>query len=154
MSTMSEIEKQAAALGVARDALTTEWLAEKQELAEVESRHVADIRKLTKAFGVAYGRLREAVAESPGLFAKPKSVILHGIKLGYRKGTGKMDWDDDEAVVKLIRKHLPDLVDVLIQKTEKPLKGPLGELPADTLKKLGVTVEETGDVAFAALADG
>jgi hypothetical protein len=154
MATMQEIEKQAAKLAAARDILTAEWLAEKEELAEVERKHLASIRRFTATFSVAHENLTKLIAESPGLFEKPKSVILHGVKLGYRKGSGKIEWDDDDAVIKLIRKHCPDLVDVLIQKKEKPLKGPLGELPADILKKLGITVEDTADVAFAALADG
>lgn len=154
MATMQEIEKLAEKLGAVRDTLTAEWLEEQEERTEVERKHIARMRKLTADFSAAYDRLTAAVAGAPGLFAKPKSVILHGIKLGYRKGSGKIEWDDDDAVMKLIRKHCPDLVDVLIQKKEKPLKGPLGELSADILKKLGITVEDTADVPFAALADG
>lgn len=154
MTTIQEIEKLAEKLGAVRDTLTAEWLQEQEEKAEVERRHVARLRKLTADFSTAYDRVTEAVASAPALFAKPKSVILHGIRLGYRKGSGKIEWDDDEAVIKLIRKHVPELADVLIQTKEKPLKGPLGELSADILKKLGVTVEDTADVAFAALADG
>src|SRR3990172_3109329 len=116
MATMQEIEKLAEKLGLVRDTLTAEWLEEKEELTEIERKHIARMRKLSADFSTAYDRLIEAVAGAPGLFAKPKSVILHGIKLGYRKGSGKMEWDDDDTVIERIRKHAPDLVDVLIQK--------------------------------------
>ena len=39
----------------------------------------------------------------------------------------------------------PDKMDLLIKTTEKPVKKSLEQLAAD-LKRLGVTVEESGDV--------
>jgi hypothetical protein len=76
-------------------------------------------------------------------------MVLHGLQLGYRKGKGAIDWGDDAQVVKLIRKHLPDQFDVLVKTTEKPIKAAVGNLPGPDLKKIGVTVEGTGDVSFA-----
>ena len=74
--------------------------------------------------------------------------MLHGLKLGYQKGKGKIEWEDDDQVVKLIRRHFPDQFDVLIKTAERPIKDALASLTAAELRKIGVTVEETGDVVF------
>jgi hypothetical protein len=74
--------------------------------------------------------------------------MFHGIKVGYKKGTGKIEWEDADQVVKLIKKHFPDQADVLIISSEKPAKDALAQLTAAELKKLGVLVEESGDVPF------
>ena len=57
-----------------------------------------------------------------------------------------------------IRSMIPDPLDrfviMLVKTAETPLKGPLAQLTVAELKKLGVTVEETGDVPFIKVTDG
>lgn len=98
--------------------------------------------------------LRAAVTAAPHLFEKPKTVELHGIKVGFRKGSGGIDWASDDEVVARIRKHFsaPE-ADLLIRTTEKPIAKALGELDVATLKKLGCTVEDTGDVVVIKATD-
>ncbi|HNW37160.1 MAG TPA: hypothetical protein PKM25_19620, partial [Candidatus Ozemobacteraceae bacterium] len=52
------------------------------------------------------------------------------------------------SVVKLIRKHFPEQVDVLVKITEKPVQSALNQLTVGDLKKLGVSVSEGGDEAL------
>lgn len=153
MTTMNDIEAKAQKLAAVRDALAGTHMAHEEEAAALLKKYRPQLIKLTAQFKAAAEDLQAAVAAAPELFVKPRSVILHGIKAGYQKGKGKLDWEDAERVCKLIRKHQPALVDVLIQTVETPVKGALSELPVDDLRKLGVTVEGTGDVAFVKLAD-
>jgi hypothetical protein len=97
--------------------------------------------------------LRALVEESPELFTKPKSVVFHGIKLGYQKEKGKIEWDDPDLVIKLIRRHLPELADTLIVTTEKPSKDALNNLSAAELKKIGVTITSDSDAVFIRATD-
>lgn len=92
--------------------------------------------------------LRAQIEDSPDLFTKPRSLILHGVKIGYRKANGKLEIEDADQVVRLIRKHFPEQFDVLVKTTERPVKSALELLTAAELKKLGITVDETGDVVF------
>ncbi|MCU1279180.1 MAG: hypothetical protein JWM53_2726, partial [bacterium] len=94
----------------------------------------------------AQAELRAEIEAHPELFVKPRTHILHGIKVGYRKATGKIDFDDADQVVKLIRKHFPEQFDVLVKTEETPIKKALVSLSAAELKKLGIEVNETGDV--------
>ena len=153
MTTMQEIEKLMEKLSAVRDALAGTALAQDEEIASVEKKYAARIRKLTADFEAAAEAVTQAVSESPALFVKPKSVVLHGIQAGYRKGVGKIEWEDDDTVVALIRKHFKDEFDILVKTTHKPIKDALGNLPAADLKKLGIQVEDTNDVAFVKLAE-
>jgi hypothetical protein len=89
--------------------------------------------------------LSSAVQDGSHLFAKPRTVVMYGVKVGLEKGKGVIEWDDAEQVIKLIKKYFPDQADVLIKKTEKPIKKALAQLSVQDLKKCGITVEETGD---------
>jgi len=153
MATMQEIEELMQKLGAQRDALAGTALAMDEEQTELERKYAPRIRKLTVKFNEASEALGAAVAASPELFVKPRSVILHGISAGFRKGKGSMDWDDDDTVCRLIRKHFPDQAELLIKTVETPVKSAMNELPTADLKKIGVQVEDTGDVPFVKLAD-
>ncbi|HOT30157.1 MAG TPA: host-nuclease inhibitor Gam family protein [Candidatus Ozemobacteraceae bacterium] len=92
-------------------------------------------------------KLQAEIENHPELFEKPRTLTLHGIKVGFQKQRAGIDWNDDEAVVKLIRKHFPDQVDVLVKTTEKPVKSALNQLTVADLKKLGVSVSDGADEA-------
>jgi hypothetical protein len=89
--------------------------------------------------------LRTLIQENPEKFTKPKTRTWHGVKVGFQKSKGTIKWTDKGAVIKLIKKHFPDQVDILIKTTEDPVKTSLSQLSAADLKKLGVTVVEAGD---------
>jgi hypothetical protein len=91
--------------------------------------------------------LREALEEGPDLFRRPRTVIMHGIRVGYEKGKGKISFEDTETVVRLIKKHFPEQFEILVEVKEKPRKKALGDhLQVAELKKIGCTVGGTGDV--------
>ena len=90
--------------------------------------------------------LRAAIDESRNLFVKPRTIIMHGIKLGLEKGKGSIEIADDQRTIELIRKHLSEeQADLLIKEEPKLLKTALKNLSVADLKRIGCTVEETGD---------
>jgi hypothetical protein len=98
--------------------------------------------------------LRGLVDSARDLFEKPKTQVFSGVKVGLKKGKGKIEWDDDDAVVRRIKKNHPDLVDQLIICKEKPSKEGLATLDVKQLKALGVAVEEAGDQIVVKDMDG
>lgn len=124
---------------------------------EVRAAHRRYRRELNEAIGTAEGAqaaLRAEIEAHPELFEKPRSWHLHGIKLGFAKGKGRVTWEDDEQLIKRIRRQFPDEVAArLIRVTEAPIVDALKELDAKELAKLGVTVETTGDCVFVKAAD-
>lgn len=146
--TLSEITKRTEDFASARTKLAERITSLSDELASVKKRHIALIRKAVQVAKEKQGLLTSALEEAPELFTKPRTVIISGIKVGYQKGKGEIEWEDDDQVVRLIKKHFSEQADVLIKTTEKPLKKALAQLTVAELKKLGITVEETGDHVF------
>lgn len=147
MATLGEIEKLTRDYADARSNLAT-------TIGDLEDKINALRRQYLPGIKVQVGIAKErkdlvkgAIEESTALFVKPRTFIICGIRVGMEKAKGKIEWEDDQAVVKLIRRHFPEQAEILIKTTEKPLKKGLGQLSVHDLKKLGITVEETGDIA-------
>ncbi|MCZ7655552.1 MAG: hypothetical protein M5R42_16805 [Rhodocyclaceae bacterium] len=78
---------------------------------------------------------------SPG----PRPSSCTACESATHESKGKIEWESDEQVIRLIRKHLPELADVLIATVEKPSKDGLAALAVADLKRIGVTVTDAGD---------
>jgi len=154
MATLADIEKQTKTYADARDHLVDRVRALKEELEQIKSSKLPGIKKTLARVAEAEVSLRAALEESAALFVKPRTQIFNGVKVGYTKGKGKITWEDDDAVVRLINKHFPEQADVLTRTVTVPDKQALAGLTAAELKRLGVTVEETGDVVVIKPVDG
>lgn len=142
---LSEIESLTKDYSGEREKLSDRIRTLEDDIAAAKRRHLPFIKKLVAAVLEKQNVLKAALIESKSLFIKPKTMIFHGVKIGFMKAKGKLHWSDDEQVVKLIKKHFPDQADVLIKTTEKPVKDALQQLSAADLKKLGITVDDTDD---------
>lgn len=123
------------------------------ELAHLKRQRLPGIKTALARAAEAEGKLRQVIEAAPELFERPRTLILHGVKVGYRKASGKLVWDDPDQVVALIRKHYPDQADVLIVIRETPSKSALAQLTVADLKRVGVRVIETGDEVVIAPTD-
>lgn len=146
--TLQQIEQQAANHAKAHTALMQVTVDLKAELEGVQKRYKTKLNKAIAEAAASETALLDMVAESPKVFQKPKSQVLHGIKCGFKKSKGKIVITDEAQTIKLIRKQLPDLAAVLIVTTETPSKEAMNSLDAAQLKKIGVTVTADTDVAF------
>lgn len=146
---MPEIEKLAVKLALVRDDLKTEVAAMEAERQEIERKYLPKIRRLARTMRERKADLEATIDANRALFERPKSREMHGLKLGLRKGSGAVEFEDEEQVIKLIEKKLPeDQHDLLIQTTKKLLKKAVMQLEARELAMIGCTVESTGDVVF------
>jgi len=145
---LTEIERLAKEVAEARQNLREGLDEIESEISTIKKKFMPAIRRAVEKAAQRHEALKQAIAEAPELFVKPKTVIFHGIRLGYMKGKGDIAWDDTAQVVKLIKKNFPDSVDILLKITETPVKTALAALSVSDLKKIGVTVVETGDEVF------
>lgn len=143
--TLLDIETLAKAYADRRALLADRLTALERDLNAIKSKHMKELKRHVALTAECHTELASAIDFSPELFDKPKTRILHGIKVGFRKGKGKIEWEDDAQLVALIKKKFPDFVDDLIITTEVPSATGLQELDAAELRKLGVTVEEAGE---------
>jgi len=154
VATMKEIEvltkRYADATGVLSDQLTE--LGERRRALARE--HLPIIKRQVTAARNAKAALSAAIDESPELFVKPRTVTFHGVRVGFQKAKGRIEFDDADQVVKLIRKHFPEQFDVLVKTTERPVKDALAQLSAADLKKLGINVVADSDEVLIKDASG
>lgn len=153
MSTLNEIESRAKLYADARENLASIVADLNAGIEALKRQAMPDIKRAIARAATHHDSLRALIEACPGLFAKPRSRTLHGIKLGFQKGKGKIEFDDPDKVVSLIKKYFPDQADVLIVTAEKPAKDALNQLTAAELKKLGINVVEGGDAVFIKPAD-
>lgn len=146
MTTIEELNRLTLTQQRCENELTGALTELRDELDTVQRKHLAKIKRLAANFAASESELRAAVNNGRSLFRDRKTMILNGIKVGLRAAAGKLVCEDEEATVKLIRKHFPDLAEALIAVEEFPkiavVKGTLAE--ADW-KKIGCALEGVGD---------
>jgi len=154
VATMKEIEALTKAYADRRGALAGTVSGLNDELEQVKRKYLARIRQQVGAAKDAQANLHAAIEGTPELFVKPRTVTVHGVKVGFQKGKGKVTFENPDKVVELIKKHLPDQVDLLVITEEKPNKEGIGQLPAADVKRIGCAVSGTGDVVLIKDATG
>lgn len=145
MATLKEIESLTKTYADRRGALAGTVGGLNDELEQVKRKYLARIRREVAAAKDAEANLRSAIEGSPELFTKPRTVTVHGVKVGFQKGKGKVVFEDADQVLKLIKKHLGDQAELLIVTEEKPNKDAIAQLPAADVKRIACSVVGTGD---------
>ena len=124
-------------------------------LENVKNARLPKIRKAVAATAASLAHLREALADAPELFDKPKTQIFHGIRVGYRKGKGEVEWNDEALVVARIKEHFGNVGSkAYLVVTERPSKDALKELEPADLRKLGARIEGDGEEVYVKETDG
>jgi len=142
---LGDIEKLTKVFSDARQLLSDRVRALEEEIQTIKRRRMPGIKSAVNAVIEQQSGLKDAVEESRSLFVKPKTITMYGVKVGLQKAKGKIFWADDAQIVRLIKKHFPEQEEILIKKTEKPIKEALIHMAAADLKKIGVTVNENGE---------
>lgn len=145
MATMEKIEKLTRNYADARERLAETVQSLEDKIEAIKRQYLPGIKIQVGIASQEKADLKAAIEDSKELFVKPRTIIISGVKVGLEKGKGKIDWDDNDTVVRLIEKHFSDQAEVLIQTKKKPVKKALANLSAAELKKLGIQVEDTGD---------
>jgi hypothetical protein len=142
---MDQITRRAEAFAQARMLLADKVGALHDGIAALRKDHIPAIKRAVTKAAEAEAALRGLVEANPDLFARPKTQIFSGVKVGFAKGKGSISFDDPDAVVARIRKVMPEQADVLIKTVETPNKAAMGELSASELKRIGCSLTEAGE---------
>jgi hypothetical protein len=146
---MKKIETLAHDYVAARDRRCTLLREMEAEISRLLKPRLQRYFALANAEGEKKAALLAAVHAAPELFARPRSRTLHDIKFGFRKNTGGLTWQDEDLVLRRIHKLFPaEAAAAYLHITERPNKEALENLSAAELRKLGIDVGDTGDVAF------
>lgn len=144
-TTLSDLEKFAEIYARDHQLLSELVAALQAEMAAVKARQLARLRTAVIFAQTSKAVLHTAVAESAALFERPRTQIFHGIKIGLAKGKGRLEISDEAATLAKIRQHFGREADRYLRTSITPNKEALAQLPAAELKKLGVTLTDSGD---------
>ena len=153
MTQITDVEKRAKAYADARAEVAETVSTLNGGIEALKREYLPTLKRAVSRAADKFDNLRGLIDANPQLFQKPRTVVFHGIEVGFGKGKGGIKFDDAEQVVKLIKKHLPEQADVLIITKESPAKDALAQLSAADLKKIGCTVVNTGDAVVIKPAD-
>ncbi len=110
------------------------------------------LRSRAAACEDARAELAAAVAAAPGLFARPRTRIVEGVRVGYRRRPGRVACADEAAAIADIRRLFPDRAAELIRIAESLDRNAVRRLDAETQAAIGVVVAESGDEILVAAA--
>lgn len=142
---LDDIERAATDYADARDELIGAANELQRQLDAVVGIHKIRMRRLAERQAERAKALRALLGVAKHLFDKPRTRIYAGVKVGFAKGKGVMEIADEGKTIGLIQRYHPDQFDVLVKSTMAPVKKALAQLSAAELKRLGVTVTDTGD---------
>ena len=98
------IDLSAQRYSVARGRVSYLLSAYQIELAALQKKHFGKIREASLDAADLKNQLAETIGHYPELFESPRTMTLHGIKVGFQKGKGKIEWEDDEKLADRILK--------------------------------------------------
>lgn len=153
--TLATIETSAKQFAADRSELASEVQTLEAQIQALKQAALAKIKRRVAKAAESQSALSNLIDAARHLFIKPRTIVLHGIKLGLQKGRGGLCWEDDALLVKRIKQlFTKPQADLLIKTTERPIAKALEDLDASDLKKLGVTIEDTGDQIIIKPVDG
>jgi len=154
MSSMEELVELTTRYAEQHNALRVLMETLEGEVDAIRRNALPAIRSRIARVSAAHEALYQAIEGSPDLFVKPRTVIIAGVRVGLAKGRGRVEIDDEAAVVDRIRRLLPEeQADLLIRVRESVDRNAVGDLTVADLKRLGIRIEESGDEVVIKAAD-
>ncbi len=152
------IREAAQRLAVAQQALVARANLQQAEIAAaiapITARHLPGMEIEAEERAAAQAALLALVEAAPTLFVRPRSVVVDGVRAGYRKDEDQLDWDDEAGVIARIRAVLPELEEILVRKQESLVIDALAQLTGAQLQRLGVRQITGADRPFVTIGEG
>lgn len=143
---MAGIEDKTLVYAQARERLAAIVTALHDALEALKRDRMPELRQAVQQAAQAEAELKALIEAAPDLFDKPRTRILHGVRVGFMKQRGQVLVADEAATVARIRKLLPAAqAELLIRVRESVHKPAVYDLQASDLKRLGIAVEADTD---------
>lgn len=107
------------------------------EVEAIKAKYYKKVKAAIDKVVSCHSELAELVGESRELFTNPKTVIFHGVKVGYIKGNDVLEIKKNKATVEAIKTEFDAATQkTLIKVTETPIKDAIKQLEPDELKRI------------------
>jgi hypothetical protein len=152
---MHQIETLAYAFSRAHARLGGEVRQLQEAIAELQRAYLPDIKAALQDLAQTKTVLQLAIEAHPELFERPRTTVLHDVKVGYAKQKGKVVIDDEAKTLERIRAQLPaEQAELLIRVRESVDRHAVADLTAADLKRLDIRIEASGDAVVIRPVDG
>ena len=148
MATKIQIEEQAKHFAKKRQVLSDLVTELNDQIQRLQRQSLKAIKHALNETVAEQAKLNDLLVASPELFVKPRTMICHGMKVGYGKQKGKIEVADEDKTIKLIRKVFPEMAEQLIITKETVSKDAVGKLPVYGAKRIGVTILQDTDAVI------
>ena len=101
----------------------------------------------------AKAALLAEITSNADQFNKPRSRTQHSVKYGMQAQQNTLNIVSEDRTKQLIRQHLPEQAEILIETKTTLNKSELKKLDDAALAAIGITVDKPGDIAFAKPAE-
>lgn len=125
----------------------------KTAVTPIYERHRSGLDAAAEEEARARDDLQQLLEAAPQLFKKPRSLVINGVRAGYRKEEDSLDFADEKAVIARIRALYPDLADLLIRSEESLVLDALPQLDAKARRSVGISLITGADRSFITVGD-
>lgn len=137
MATMEQIEVACREYAEANDNLNEIKSQLETEVEAIKARYYRKVKSAIDHVVSKHSDLSELVSESRDLFVNPKTVIFHGVKVGYIKGNDVLEIKKNKVTVDAIKDAFDETTQkTLIKVTETPIKDAIKQLETEDLKRI------------------
>lgn len=143
--TLGQIETVAKSYDKACLELEDAIAALESDLESVKARHLRGLKRLAAQVANCEAEGISLIEAAPGLFLKPRTFTIHGVKCGFTTNEGKLVCKDTDRTIELIEDRDDLDTDALIRTKKELDKDALKALPAKDLARLGCAIEGAGD---------
>ena len=105
------------------------------------------------AAAAARDELEAALAAAPELFSRPRTRLLSGIRVGWRRPPARVEIPDEQRTVTAIRRRFGSESAQYLRERTNVVRAAVRGLPARVLAALGVTVVQPDDAPTIVPAD-
>lgn len=155
--TLDSIRTAAERLAAAHVATTARACLLQDELklamTPIYERHRAGLDAAAEEEAAAKEKLQALLEGAPQLFTRPRSIVINGVRAGYRKDEDTLYFSDEKAVIGRIRALLPDQADLLIRNQESLVIDALPQLNANDRRRVGISLVTGVDRLFITVGD-
>ncbi len=148
MATLGEIEELAKQYSDAAESLANTVQKLEDAVESLKRQYLPAIKRQVGIAAAKKANLRCALEDARELFKRPKTLIIHGYKVGYEKSKEKVFIEDEELTVRLIEEKYPDMKDMYVKTKKTVKKRAVRSLSEIECRLVGVEVKRTEDVAI------
>ena len=151
--TLAEIERLTAVYASRRAALRE--AASEVQAALDAARRAGRPRVVRRAAACAAARdeLEAALSSAPDLFRRPRTRVLGGIRIGWRRPPARVEIPDEAHTIAALRRRFGSDAAQYLREKVTVARAAVRGLPARVLTALGVAVVEPEDAPFVSAPD-